>query len=261
MTNTVFEVSPSPLAIAAIVLACVFGAVLLAMRLRRMLPEHHLSADTKETVKLAMGLVATMAALVLGLLVASAKGNYDAQKDTVVQMAGKIAFLDRILAHYGPDAAEARAILKHALEVAIARIWPERKSEKAELAPNASGGGDALYEAIQNLAPQNDSQRSLKSQALSIGFDVGQMRWLLFERSSSSVSAPLLIIVVFWLAILFFSFGLFGPSNSTALAALLVAALSVSGAIFLILEFDHPFGGIIRIPSQPMRNVLSQLAR
>jgi Protein of unknown function (DUF4239) len=250
----------NPFAIAAIIFACIFGAALLAMPLRSVLPEHHLSADTKDTVKLAMGLVATMAALVLGLLVASAKGAYDAQKDAVVQMAGKIAFLDRMLAHYGPDAAEARATLKQALEGTIARIWPENKSEEAQLAPNAASG-DALYEAIQNLAPQNDSQRLIKSQALAIGFDVGQMRWLLFERASSSISTPLLVIVVFWLAILFFSFGLFGPSNSTALAALLVAALSVSGALFLILELDHPFGGIIRISSKPVLNVLNHLAR
>jgi hypothetical protein len=250
----------NPLTIAAIIFACIFGAALLAMRLRSMLPEHHLSTDTKDTVKLAMGLVATMAALVLGLLVASAKGAYDTQKDAVVQMAGKIAFLDRILAHYGPDAAQARAMLKHAVEGALARIWPRNKSEEAQLAPNLAIG-DALYEAIQNLAPQNDSQRLIKSQALAIAFDVGQMRWLLFERAGSSISAPLLVIVVFWLAILFFSFGLFGASNSTALAALLVAALSVSGALFLILELDHPFGGLIRISSQPVRNVLEHLTR
>jgi hypothetical protein len=151
-------------------------------------------------------------------------------------------------------------MLHRALEGAIAHIWPEDRSEKAQLAPNIASS-EALYDAIQNLAPQNDSQRSLKSQALTIGFDVGQMRWLLLEQAGSSISTPLLIIVVFWLAILFFSFGLFGPSNSTAVAALLVAALSVSGALFLILELDHPFGGLIRISSQPMRNVLSHLAR
>jgi len=250
----------SSFTVGTIVFACVFGAALLAMRLRAALPQHHLSADTKDTVKLAMGLVATMAALVLGLLVASAKGAYDAQKSAVVQMAGKIAFLDRMLAHYGPDAAEARTMLQRAVEGAIDRIWPENRSQEAQLAPNTANG-EALYDAIQNLAPQNDVQRSLKSQALAIALDVGQMRWLLFEEAGPSISTPLLVIVVFWLAILFFSFGLFGASNSTAVAALLVAALSVSGALFLILELDHPFGGLIRISSEPMRSVLSHLAR
>ena len=242
------------------VFACVFGAAASALLARNALPEHHLSADTKDTVKLAMGLVATMAALVLGLLVASAKSSYDLQKSEVVQMAGKVAFLDRILAHYGPESAEARAALRRALEVAITRIWPENKLSDPQLAPTAAGG-EALFDVLQNLAPQNDPQRSLKAQALAMAADLGQMRWLLFEQTGSSISTPLLVIVVFWLAILFFSFGLFGPSNATAVAALLVAALSVSGAIFLVLELDQPFNGLIRISSQPMLNALSQLGR
>ena len=250
----------SSITVGAIVFVGVFGAALVAMRLRAALPEHHLSADTKDTVKLAMGLVATMTALVLGLLVASAKGSYDAQKSAVIQMAAKVAFLDRILAHYGPDASEARALLRRGLEGAIVLIWPENKSQEAQLAPTTTGG-DALYEALQSLAPQTEGQRSLKSQALAIAFDLGQMRWLLFEQGGSSISTPLLVMVVFWIAILFCSFGLFGPSNSTAIAALLVAALSVSGAIFLILELDHPFDGLIRISSQPMRTVLSHLGQ
>jgi len=242
------------------VFACVFGAAASAMLVRNALPKHHLSADTKDTVKLAMGLVATMAALVLGLLVASAKGSYDLQKSEVVQMAGKVAFLDRILAHYGPDAAEARALLRRALEGAITRIWPENKSAEPLLAPN-TGTGEVLFDALQKLEPQNDAQRSLKAQALAMAADLGQMRWLLFEQAGSSISTPLLVIVVFWLAILFFSFGLFGPSNPTAVAALLVAALSVSASIFLILELDQPFHGLVRISSQPMLNALSQLGR
>ncbi len=240
------------------VFACVFGAAVLAMLIRNALPKHHLSVDTKDLVKLAMGLVATMAALVLGLLVASAKGAYDTQKDEVVRMAGKVAFLDRMLAHYGPEAAEARAVLRRALEVSITRIWPEKKLPATQLAPTAAGG-EAVFDMLQSLAPQNDAQRSLKAQAVTLAADIGQMRWLLFEQAGSSISMPLLVIVVFWLAILFFSFGLFGPANSTAVAALLVAALSVSGAIFLILELDQPFSGLIRISSQPMVNALSQL--
>jgi hypothetical protein len=242
------------------VFACVFGAAAAAMLVQNALPKHHLSADTKDLVKLAMGLVATMAALVLGLLVASAKGSYDTQKAEVIQMAGKVVFLDRTLAHYGPEAAGARAVLRRAIEVAITRIWPENKGQQTQLAPTAAGG-EALFDVLQNLAPQNDAQRSLKAQALALASDLGQMRWLLFEQAGTSISTPLLVIVVFWLAILFFSFGLFGPSNSTAVAALLVAALSVSGAIFLVLELDQPFSGMIRISSQPMLSALSQLGR
>ena len=242
------------------VFACVFGAAASAMLVRNALPHHHRSADTKELVKLAMGLVATMAALVLGLLVASAKGSYDTQKAEVVQMAAKFAFLDRTLAHYGPEAAQARIVLHRALEVAIPRIWPENKLQEAPLAPTAAGS-EALFDMLQKLAPQTEAQRTLKALALALASDLGQMRWLLFEQAGSSISTPLVVIVVFWLAILFFSFGLFGPANSTAVASLMVAALSVSGAIFLVLELDQPFSGLIRISSQPMLNALSQLGR
>ena len=242
------------------VFACVFGAAVAAMLVRNALPKHHLSADTKDLVKLAMGLVATMAALVLGLLVASAKGSYDTQKAEVIQMAGKVAFLDRMLAHYGPEAAEARAVLRRALEVSITHIWPENKLQEAPVAPTAAGG-EAVFDALQNLTPQTDTQRSQKAQAVALAADLGQMRWLLFEQAGSSIATPLLVIVVFWLAILFFSFGLFGPANSTAVAALMVAALSVSGAIFLVLELDQPFSGLIRISNQPMLSALSQLGR
>jgi hypothetical protein len=228
------------------------------MVVRNALPKHHLNDETKDLVKLAMGLVATMAALVLGLLVASAKESYDTQKGEVIQMAGKVAFLDRMLAHYGPESAEARAVLRRAVEVAITRIWPENQRSNAPVAAPAASG-EAFFDVLQNLAPQNDAQRTLKAQALAMAADLGQMRWLLFEQAGTSISAPLLVIVVFWLAILFFSFGLFGPANTTAIAALLVAALSVSGAIFLILELDHPFGGLIQISRQPMLNALNHL--
>lgn len=240
------------------VFVCVFGAAASAMLVRNALPKHHLNEETKDSVKLAMGLVATMAALVLGLLVASAKESYDTQKGEVIQMAGKVAFLDRMLAHYGPESAEARAMLRRAVEVAITRIWAENQRPNAPVAAPAAGG-EAFFDALQNLAPQNDAQRTLKAQALAMAADLGQMRWLLFEQAGSSISTPLVVIVVFWLAILFFSFGLFGPSNPTAVAALVVAALSVSASIFLILELDQPFSGFVQISNRPVLNALSQL--
>lgn len=153
--------------VGTIVFICVFGAAWLAMRLRAALPEHHRGTDTKDTVKLAMGLVATMSALVLGLLVASAKGSYDTQRTAVIQMAGKAVFLDRVLAHYGPEAAEARATLRQAMEGAMAQIWPDNSRQAAQLAPNVARS-EAPLDAIQKLAPQNDPQHALKAQAQAI---------------------------------------------------------------------------------------------
>jgi hypothetical protein len=120
---------------------------------------------------------------------------------------------------------------------------------------------EALHGSIQKLSPQNDVQHSLKSQAVGIATDLSQLRWLMFEQAESSISIALLIVMISWLAIIFISFGLFAPWNVTVIAALILAALSVSGAVFLILELDEPFDGVVRISSGPMRRVLSHLGK
>jgi hypothetical protein len=243
----------------ALVFACLFGAGLLGVRVRAALPEDHLSSETKDAVKVGMGLVATMAALVLGLLVASTKGSYDTQKSEVAQMAAKIVFLDRLLANYGSESAESRDLLRRSVGDAINHMWPDKKSSQAaQLDPSVSSG-EAFFNSIQNLSPQKDVQRSLKSQAVQIATDLGQMRWLLFEQTETSISVTMLIVLISWLAIIFMSAGLFAPPNATVIIALMLAALSVSGAIFLILELDMPFDGVIQISKKPMYNALVHL--
>ena len=175
-------------------------------------------------------------------------------------MAAKLVFLDRVLANYGPESADSRALLRRMVEGSLSRMWPDERSHHSQLEPIGSGA-EEVNKAIQKLAPRNDVQGSLKSQAMGVVTDLGQLRWLLFEQSGSSISMPLLIVVISWLAIIFFSWGLFAPSNSIAIAALLLAALSVSGAIFLILELDQPFDGLIHISSVPMRNALAHLGK
>jgi hypothetical protein len=236
------------------------GAAFLGRRVRRYLPEDHLSADSKDAVKLAMGLVATMTALVLGLLVSSAKGTYDTARSEVIQMAAKVAFLDRVLALYGPEAAEARGELRAVVADAAQRIWSTDPSGAAQLVPNQQAG-DALYVAIQRLSPHDDAQRMLKGQVTTLMVDLGQLRSLLVAQSIPSISKPMLIILVSWLVVIFFGFSLLAPPNATTTLALIASAFSVAGAIFLILELDQPFGGVIRIPSEPMINVLSHLAK
>ncbi len=253
---------------AGIVFGCLIGAVLVGRILRRILPESHLSADSRDVVKLAMGLVATMAALVLGLLVSSAKGSYDTERkgsyDTerneVIQMASKVAFLDRILTLYGSEAANVRAQVRDTVAEAVQRTWPGEAGLPARLAPNTQAG-NVVYGAIQGLSPHDDTQRSLKVQAVTLITDLGQVRSLLTAQSVPSISTPMLIILVCWLAIIFLGFSVLAPPNATAILALMVSALAVSGAIFLILELDQPFGGLIRISSQPMLNALHELAK
>jgi len=228
--------------------------------LSRRLPQDHLNADTKETVKLAMGLLATMSALLLGLLVASAKGSYDNARSEVIQMAAKVVFLDRVLTGYGSEAEEVRARLHEAVEETANRMQPIRTNTPVNLAPNTQTG-NAIYLAIQHLTPHDEMQRDLKAQATTLALELGQIRTLLVTESISSIAKPLLIVVSFWLVVIFLSFSLIAPHNATATFALMISAVSVATAIFLILELDRPFSGLLRISNEPMLNLLSQLEK
>jgi hypothetical protein len=246
--------------IAAALFACLVGAALLGRCVHRYLPEDHLSADSRDSVKLAMGLLATMTALVLGLLVSSAKDGYDTKRSVVIQMAAKVAFLDRVLALYGPETAEARGDLRAAVADSVRRIWPTDKGGSPKFAPNQQMG-DTLYVSIQRLSPKDDSQRVLKAQVATLMVDLGQLRSLLIAQSIPSISIPMLIILVSWLVVIFFGFSLIAPPNATTMLALVASAFSVACAIFLILELDHPFGGLIHIPSEPLMNLLTHLPK
>jgi hypothetical protein len=246
--------------IAIVLFAVLVVAALIGRRIRRYLPEDHLSADSRDAVKLAMGLVATMTALVLGLLVSSAKDGYDTKRSEVIQMAAKVTFLDRVLKLYGPEAANARSDLRAAVAGAVQSIWRTDRSGPGQIASNQQAG-DALYLAIQQLSPRDDRQRALKAEVATLMVDLGQLRSLLIAQSIPSISIPMLVILVAWLVVIFFGFSLVAPPNATTTLALVAAAFSVACAIFLILELDHPFGGLIHIPSEPLINMLNHLAK
>jgi hypothetical protein len=248
------------IAIRLIVFACVFGGALFGMFLRGVLPEHQLSADSKDTVRMGMGLIGTLTALVLGLLIASAKSYYDTQSSELTEMSAKIVLLDRVMVHYGPETKELRDLLQSAVARMLDGLWPKGPGLHSQTEPMAAGG-EILYDKIQELSPKNDTQRSLQAQALNMGIDIGKMRWMMFEQAGSFISIPLLAVLVFWLATIFTSFGLFAPRNAIALATLFVCALSVSGAIFLILEMYSPFQGLMQISNAPLRNALAHLGQ
>lgn len=243
-----------------IVFGCLVGAALAGRIIRRLLPDHHLSSDSRDGIKLAIGLVSTMSALVLGLLVSSAKSSYDTERSEVIQMAAKVAFLDRVLATYGPEAADARGRFQESVEDAVRRMWPDETRLPARLAPNAQTG-NAMFAAILNLSPRDDAQRKLKDYATSLAIDLGQLRFLLHAQSVPSISKPMLIILVSWLVIIFLGFSVLAPSNPTVILAFIISAVAVSGAIFLILELDQPFDGFLQISSEPMVNALHQLGK
>jgi hypothetical protein len=242
----------SPLLVSLIVFACVYGGALLGFALR--LPDHHRDTDSRDVLKAGAALIGTMAALVLGLLVASAKSAYDSQRQELIQICADVALLDRALGYYGPEAAGAREQLRHTVEATFGQLW-RRGSEPP------SAAGFALFESIDRLPAANETQRATKAAASQLAVGLGRTRWLMHAQGGSAISTPLLIIVVFWLTILFISFGVFARPNATVHVALFVCALSVAAAIFLILEMDSPFDGLIRISDAPLREIVSRLGR
>jgi hypothetical protein len=252
----------SPLEIAGIVFACVLVAALAGMVLRVVIPDQHFSSESRDTVKLVMGLIGTMAALILGLLVASAKTSYDAQNNELTQLSADVRMLDRFLDLYGPDARQARDLLKNVVAASIDRIWPPDRAQSANLAPlSLEGATGAFYSAVQNLSPQTDSQRYVQGQVLQMLPNMSRMRLLMYEQTSSSISWPFLSVLVFWLAILFAGFGMLTPRNATVIVTLAIGALSVAGAVFLILELSEPYAGLLQIPSTGVRNVLAMIGK
>jgi hypothetical protein len=249
----------NPIATSVIVFACIFGGAVLGMFLRGVLPAHHFDDDTKDIIKLGMGLIATMTALILGLLIASAKGSYDTQKAEVAELSAKVIFLDRVLARYGPETKELRNLLRSTMEREVDRVWPNDRARAPKFEPE--GSATLPYDKIQELSPKDDAQRSLKALALSILTEIQQTRWLMFAQRGSSFPMLFLVVVVSWLTLIFISFGLYAPRNATVIATLFVCALSVTGAILMILELNTPFEGLIQISPAQLRDTLSVLGR
>jgi hypothetical protein len=243
-----------------VVFACIAGAGLLAMVVGWALPEHHVRSDSKDAVKQGLALIATLAALVLALLVASAKGTYDTQASFVRQLAADVLLLDRVLGLYGSETKDARELLRRAAAATVERLWPGDNARPADLTPGeARADFDAFYDKVAGLAPQNDAQRALKARALDITTGLAQTRLRLFTQKDGSIPVPFLVVLVFWLMILMGGCGLLAPRNATVVTVLIVCALSVSCALFLILELDRPFEGVMRIPSAPLREALARL--
>jgi len=252
----------SSLVIFGITFACISIGILLGGILRNRLPDHHLRDDSKETIKLAAGLIATLVALVLGLLVGSTKSTFDSINNDLVQNGAKIIALDRALVRYGPETQEIRVQLRDGLANAVQRIWSDSNMEK-----NARDGSrmparlDKLIAGIGELNPGSDKQRQLQPQLLQMASDLLQANWLLVEETQEAVPPAFLVVLVFWLSILFMSFSLLAQHNLTSTLALLISGASISAALFLVIEMSHPFEGIIKVSAAPLLKALAVMAK
>jgi len=246
------------LALSCLIFVLTLGGILLGALLRRALPEHHLSEDSQDVVRLGVGLIATIAALVLGLLIAAAKSSFDTQSTQITQITADIILLDNLLAEYGPEARPIREQMRSIISPLADRLWREKQASTTALF-EFSATGEKAYLAIQALSPQNDLQRSLQARAAQVSTDLVQTRLVLFAESSNVIPTPFLVILVLWIVIIFASFSLFADLNLTVFTCLSLFALSASCAIFLILELSQPFSGLMMISSEPLRNALGPL--
>jgi len=252
----------TPAEIALIVFVCIYCGALLGMFLRYRLPAHHLRESSKDVIKLGIGLVATMTALVLGLLIATAKSSFDTQDEAIKHTSAKILLFDHLLSIYGPETQETRDLLRRIVAARVNATWPEDRFQDVKLdVPESTVATYGIEARILQLSPNNDAQRWLQTEALRIGTDITETRWFLLGSQGRSISLPFLVVVVFWLTIIFGSFGLIAPRNATVIAFLFLCALSVTASIFLILEMDQPFEGLIRVSSTPLRYTLSHLGQ
>jgi hypothetical protein len=152
--------------------------ILLGGVMQKMLPEGHLTSESKEVVKLSMGVVATLAALVLGLLVASAKSTYDARESEINQITAYVILLDNLLAKYGEEAQPARASLRQAIPAVVRKIWSEAQSVPLQSTPfKTAAEGEAVYQRVQELQPSTDIQRGLKERIIQVTNDLMQSRY------------------------------------------------------------------------------------
>jgi hypothetical protein len=250
-------------AIGLITLICVYSGALLGLGLQRMLPKHHLNDPSKDAVKLVAGLLATLSALVLGLMVASAKSSFDEVGAALKQTATKVIVIDRLLAQYGPEAKDVRELLKRQYAERVERLFSTNQSDvvaSSQIVP-ASTATEIFRRSVRGLQPTTEEQRAALARVQQLVEEVTETRWLAFEDAASSTPPPFLAVLILWLVMMFVSFGLFTPPNPTTFTALFFGAFAVATAIFIIEEMNHPLDGIIVVPSEPMRNALSVLGQ
>ncbi len=250
----------SPLLTAVVSFVLMLLGCIAAVQVRRVLPDRHFSEDARDIVRLGAGLMATISALVLSLLISSASNSYEAQRREVREIAANVVLLDALLTEYGPATRPIREGQRAAVDTLVNNIWrtapggadPERGFMPAAVAHN-------LHEAIRALKPETETQRELRTQAIQVAVDTARARYMLYEGSDSRLPTPFVFIVIGWLATLFMSFCLFSQPNRIAVVALVVLAMSTASALFLLLELSDPFSGLLSIPDRPLRHALPPL--
>lgn len=249
----------SPLIIAILFFATVMAGAVAGWSLRKRLPKDHLTEETKSVVSVSMAVVATISALVLGLLISNANTAFSALGGEVTALSAGIIRLDNILRRYGSETEPARQLLREFVERKTADLFPEDTAD-VDLS-NA-----ATYELLQrledsmlSLQPANERDKWWLEQAMTLAGKIGDIGWLMAQQAGQGTPKAFVVLLAFWLTSLFASFGLFGPPNRTTLVFVVLCALAAAGAIGMILELEKGFGGMVHVSPLPMRQALKAL--
>ena len=240
-------------------LASILIGAAIGMAIRRTLPPDLLEGGSKEAIRLGAGFLSTLAALVIGLMIASAKNTYDTQNTNIRQLGTNAVLVDQMLTKYGPAAREARTLLREAIPSATARIWQESIAAKASSNFVISSTSERFLDAVEALKPANEEQTSLKARIIQITTDMGRTRLLVFTQNENAIPVPFFVVLVFWLVLIFASFSLFAEPGPIEIASTLLFALSVSSALFLIVDLGHPFEGLMQISNHHLQVVLPKI--
>ena len=249
----------SPIQQAGIAFALIVASGMAGAFLRSRLPEHHLTGDSKDVIKLAVALIATMSALVLvlALLFASTRTSFERTSGYVSRMTADIVELDKLLTEYGPEAKPLRAALRAEVGPLIDSIWQD--DAPASSAGAAKGHGDSVLYMLRELSPANRVQSSIQARALQVSTDLDQTQLALMSQPGDSISNTFIVVLVIWLMFIFAVFSMSAPPNPTLFAVLGLCIFSASAAIYLILELGLPFGGLMQVSPETLRAALKPL--
>ena len=246
--------------VATTVFGCVFLASLVGMSLNAILPETHRTQASHDVIKLSTGMISVLASLVLGLLIASVKGSFDTADSQMRSFAANLILLHQTLDDWGPETAKAHALLRDYTARSIEDHWPAESDHSFVMENRASGNVlDATRLAILQLIPNDPLQHDLRESAVTLMNAVLQTRWLLIEHAESSIEPVFLMVLVAWITLIFLSFGYNAPVNATVIVSFFICAGALAACLFVIVEMDGPFDGVIAISSQPMRNALAHM--
>ena len=238
------------------VLVIVFASALIGMLIRRKLPENHLSDETKSVVTLSMGVVGTLTALVLSLLIATASTTFNTRNQEITVIGAKVIQLDRLLRRYGPETDEVRDLVRRYTAMRLQDLFPSDGAKPVLEDPRTLAIFEELEDRLARMEGNSAQKRWLLSQALSVTTELTEVRWLLVGQNVVGIPVPVLLVVLFWLCLLFMSFGLFAPTNGTVTVILFLCAGAVAGAIQTILDLSRPFEGVVRVSIEPLRHAL-----